>query len=50
MGLMDAMDQVLGLLPQASSQGLLDAEVDALIAERTEARMTKNWTAGRRDP
>ncbi|WP_127508983.1 cysteine--tRNA ligase [Paenibacillus humicus] len=43
-GLMDAMDRVLGLLPAASEQhGLLDAEVDALIVERTEARASKNW-------
>lgn len=44
MGLMDAMNSVLGLLPAAAeAAGLLDAEVDALIAERTQARSDKNW-------
>ena len=43
LGLMDAMDQVLGLLPKPQAEGLLDDQVDALIAERTEARLTKNW-------
>lgn len=37
-----AMDGVLGILaPEA--EGLLDEEVDRLIAERTEARKAKNW-------
>ncbi|WP_339279297.1 cysteine--tRNA ligase [Paenibacillus sp. FSL W8-1187] len=44
LGLMDVMDDVLGLLPRADeAAGLLDAEVDALIAERTQARADKNW-------
>ncbi|MCM3750162.1 cysteine--tRNA ligase [Paenibacillus pasadenensis] len=43
-GLMDTMNSVLGLLPaSAEAAGLLDAEVDALIAERTQARSDKNW-------
>jgi cysteinyl-tRNA synthetase len=36
------MDAVLGLLPSAE-EGLLDEEVERLIAERTEARKAKNW-------
>ena len=36
------MDGVLGLLPRESGL-LLDAEVDALIAERTEARRARNF-------
>ncbi|QJC50644.1 cysteine--tRNA ligase [Paenibacillus albicereus] len=44
LGLMDVMDGVLGLLPQPDlAAGLLDDEVDALIAERTQARADKNW-------
>ncbi|BBH23976.1 cysteine--tRNA ligase [Paenibacillus baekrokdamisoli] len=39
----ESFDQVLGLLPEKQSEGLLDADVDALIAERVEARITKNW-------
>ncbi|MFC5468788.1 cysteine--tRNA ligase [Cohnella suwonensis] len=38
------MDAVLGLLPaQADDGGLLDEEVDALIAERTAARANRNF-------
>ncbi len=39
----DAMDNVLGLLPAREEAGLLDEEVDALIAERAEARSSRNW-------
>ncbi|MBO9597491.1 MAG: cysteine--tRNA ligase [Cohnella sp.] len=39
----DAMDDVLGLLPPREEAGLLDEEVDALIAERAEARSSRNW-------
>lgn len=41
LGLMDEFDNVLGLLPQEA--GLLDEEVDALIAERTEARRKRDF-------
>ncbi|ALS26153.1 cysteinyl-tRNA synthetase [Paenibacillus sp. 32O-W] len=38
------MDDVLGLLPSpAEANGLLDEEVERLIAERAEARKAKNW-------
>ncbi|MFC4811514.1 cysteine--tRNA ligase [Paenibacillus sp. GCM10023250] len=37
----DAFDRVLGLL--GADEELLDAEIDALIVERTEARAAKNW-------
>jgi len=37
-----AFDEVFGVLPPAEAE-LLDAEVEALIAERSEARMSKNW-------
>ncbi|MFD0716787.1 cysteine--tRNA ligase [Paenibacillus sp. GCM10027626] len=40
------MDNVLGLLPQAGGndeKGLPDAEIEALIEERIEARRMKNW-------
>ncbi|MFC5700944.1 cysteine--tRNA ligase [Cohnella faecalis] len=40
---MEEMDEVLGLLTPAIEQGLLDDEVDALIAERTEARATRQF-------
>jgi cysteinyl-tRNA synthetase len=40
----DEMDTIMGLLPQAAEAGLLDEEVDALIAERTEARANRNFT------
>ncbi|OXM14973.1 cysteine--tRNA ligase [Paenibacillus herberti] len=44
LGLMDSMDGVLGLLPTVDeAAGLLDAEVDALIVERTKVRSEKNW-------
>ncbi|MBB3114267.1 cysteinyl-tRNA synthetase [Paenibacillus phyllosphaerae] len=42
LGAFEAMDNVLGLLPQ-EEEGLLDADIDALIVERTEARQAKNW-------
>jgi cysteinyl-tRNA synthetase len=35
------MDAVLGLLPP--EEGLLDEEVERLIAERSDARKAKNW-------
>lgn len=39
---LESMDAVLGLLaPQ--EEGLLDADIEALIIERTEARKAKNW-------
>ncbi|MBO7747513.1 cysteine--tRNA ligase [Paenibacillus sp. MWE-103] len=37
----EAFDRVLGLL--GADEELLDAEIDALIVERTEARASKNW-------
>jgi cysteinyl-tRNA synthetase len=40
---MQQMDGVLGLLPSKETAGLLDGEVDALIAERTEARRSRNF-------
>lgn len=40
---MELMDGVLGLLPPEMEEGLLDEEVDALIAERGEARKNRNW-------
>jgi cysteinyl-tRNA synthetase len=36
------LDGVLGFLPTDSAE-LLDEEIDRLIEERTEARLTKNW-------
>ncbi len=42
--LLERMDAVLGLLPvQAEEEGLLDAEIEDLIVQRTEARKSKNW-------
>lgn len=41
LGAFEAFDRVFGLLPAASE--LLDAEIDDLIVERTEARASKNW-------
>jgi cysteinyl-tRNA synthetase len=41
---MDAMDRVLGLLRPDAEAELLDEQVDALIAERKEARSCRNWT------
>ncbi|MFD1954011.1 cysteine--tRNA ligase [Paenibacillus thailandensis] len=46
--LLETMDRVLGLLPDASAEAeLLDEEIEQLIAERTAARAAKNW--GRAD-
>ncbi|RKP45078.1 cysteine--tRNA ligase [Cohnella endophytica] len=39
----EKMNAVLGLLPSATEEGLLDEEVDALIAERTSARANRNF-------
>ncbi|TYP67734.1 cysteine--tRNA ligase [Paenibacillus methanolicus] len=39
----EVIDDVLGLLPGETEDGLLDEEIDALIVERTEARKSKNW-------
>jgi cysteinyl-tRNA synthetase len=36
------MDDVLGILP-GSDEGLLDDEIEALLAERVEARKARNW-------
>lgn len=36
------MDSVLGILPPEQNE-LLDEEIEGLIAERAEARKTKNW-------
>ncbi|WP_169090706.1 cysteine--tRNA ligase [Paenibacillus sp. PL91] len=42
--LLERIDAVLGLLPQQQADGeLLDADIEQLIVERTEARQTKNW-------
>ncbi|WP_028609679.1 cysteine--tRNA ligase [Paenibacillus harenae] len=42
--LLERMDRVLGLLPlQQSNADLLDADIEQLIVERTEARKAKNW-------
>jgi cysteinyl-tRNA synthetase len=40
----EAMNNILGLLPPAVEAGLLDEEVDALIIERTQARISRNFT------
>jgi len=37
------MDRVLGLLPPEREESLEDAEIEALIAERTEARKARNF-------
>lgn len=37
------MNDVLGVIPQANSE-LLDADIEALIVERTEARQSRNWS------
>jgi cysteinyl-tRNA synthetase len=37
------MNGILGLLPESEEAGLLDEEVDALIAERTTARANRNF-------
>jgi len=40
----DDLNQVLGIISVGDAKGeLLDEEVERLIAERTEARRTKNW-------
>ncbi|RIX47912.1 cysteine--tRNA ligase [Paenibacillus nanensis] len=39
----ERMDNVLGLLPAAAEEDLLDEEIEQLIVERTEARKAKNW-------
>lgn len=39
----EAMDNVLGLLPAREEADLRSEEVDALIAERAEARSSRNW-------
>ncbi|MFC4098310.1 cysteine--tRNA ligase [Paenibacillus xanthanilyticus] len=39
----EVIDDVIGLLPGETEDGLLDDEIDALIVERTEARKSKNW-------
>nr|WP_238358042.1 cysteine--tRNA ligase [Cohnella zeiphila] len=41
LGLIEEFDSVLGLLPP--EEELQDAEIDALIAERTEARKSRNF-------
>ncbi|WP_339205298.1 cysteine--tRNA ligase [Paenibacillus sp. FSL K6-3182] len=42
--LFERMDAVLGLLPQQQADAeLLDADIEQLIVERTEARQSKNW-------
>jgi cysteinyl-tRNA synthetase len=42
--LLERMDAVLGLLPQQHAGAeLLDADIEQLIVERTEARQAKNW-------
>ncbi|CAM4251816.1 cysteine--tRNA ligase [Paenibacillus alkaliterrae] len=44
LALLERMDAVLGLLPvQQASDELLDADIEQLIVERTEARQAKNW-------
>lgn len=44
LSLLEGMDSVLGLLPmQQSGAELLDADIEQLIVERTEARQAKNW-------
>jgi len=40
---LEAIDAVLGLLPVVQEAGLPDADIDALIVERVEARKAKNW-------
>ena len=38
----NTMNDVLGVIPQSSGE-LLDADIEALIVERTEARQARNW-------
>jgi len=40
---LEAMNAVLGLLKEQEDESLLDADIEALIVERTEARKAKNW-------
>lgn len=45
LALLEKMDGVLGLLPlQEAGAELLDADIEQLIVERTEARKAKNWS------
>ncbi|WP_127584059.1 cysteine--tRNA ligase [Paenibacillus koleovorans] len=37
------LDGILGVLTAESEDGLLDADIERLIVERTEARKSKNW-------
>ncbi|RED54576.1 cysteine--tRNA ligase [Cohnella lupini] len=39
----EEMNGILGLMPEIEDVGLLDEEVDALIAERTSARASRNF-------
>lgn len=39
----EAMNNVLGLVPEQEEEDLLDEEIDRLIQERTDARKAKNW-------
>jgi cysteinyl-tRNA synthetase len=41
--LMEEMNGILGLLPEAEEAELLDEAIDALIAERTAARAQRNF-------
>ncbi|BFH71080.1 cysteine--tRNA ligase [Paenibacillus dendritiformis] len=40
---LEAMNNVLGLVPEQEEEELLDEEIDRLIQERAEARQAKNW-------
>lgn len=42
--LFDEMNGVLRIAPAPAEAELLDADIEALIAERAEARKAKNWT------
>lgn len=39
----EAMNNVLGLVPEQEEEDLLNGEIDRLIQERTDARQAKNW-------
>ncbi|WII37138.1 cysteine--tRNA ligase [Paenibacillus thiaminolyticus] len=39
----EAMNNVLGLVPEQEEEDLLDEEIDRLIQERADARKAKNW-------
>ncbi|CAH8773235.1 cysteine--tRNA ligase [Paenibacillus dendritiformis] len=39
----EAMNNVLGLVPEQEEEDLLDEEINRLIQERTDARKAKNW-------